>query len=299
MSITQQDARAFFGYARERYRIHLRRSTGDKWPWTKDPILQQFRFCNIFREDDTVTKWIRSHIRPMDYSNSDLFSAILIARWFNRIETLEILDKAGLLSGLDIPAIETKLHDVHPIVNAAYIISSPKGKKKLEGILWCIEQILDDVPALTSKITPATALQEVHSWLVPYPYLGDFTAYEVVTDLRHTLLCNAPDILTWAQPGPGAKRGYGRISSGDPHLYKRPSSGRGRFPNKKHGKRYEGEIMQGMRQLLDFSRIETFWPSKWPAWEMREVEHTLCEFDKYERTRLGQGTAKQRYRRPV
>jgi hypothetical protein len=29
---------------------------------------------------------------------------------------------------------------------------------------------------------------------------------------------------------------------------------------------------------------------------MREVEHTLCEFDKYERVRLGQGRSKRRYR---
>jgi hypothetical protein len=34
----------------------------------------------------------------------------------------------------------------------------------------------------------------------------------------------------------------------------------------------------------------------WPAWEMREVEHTLCEFDKYERARLGEGKPRGVYR---
>ena len=30
--------------------------------------------------------------------------------------------------------------------------------------------------------------------------------------------------------------------------------------------------------------------------EMREIEHSLCEFDKYERVRLGQGTPRGRYK---
>jgi hypothetical protein len=34
----------------------------------------------------------------------------------------------------------------------------------------------------------------------------------------------------------------------------------------------------------------------WPSWEMRDVEHTLCEFDKYERIRLGEGRTRGVYR---
>jgi hypothetical protein len=35
---------------------------------------------------------------------------------------------------------------------------------------------------------------------------------------------------------------------------------------------------------------------QWPAWEMREVEHSLCEFDKYERVRRGEGRPRGVYR---
>ncbi|GAF76676.1 unnamed protein product [marine sediment metagenome] len=42
--------------------------------------------------------------------------------------------------------------------------------------------------------------------------------------------------------------------------------------------------------------VNSNWPDDWPLWEMREVEHTLCEFDKYERVRLGEGTPKQLFR---
>jgi hypothetical protein len=57
-----------------------------------------------------------------------------------------------------------------------------------------------------------------------------------------------------------------------------------------------------MKGLLRDSRDAKFWPQGgkatakaaqnalyWPKWELREVEHTLCEFDKFERTRLGEG----------
>ena len=32
-------------------------------PWTDDPILQEFKFCQVFREDDRTTRWFRTHIR--------------------------------------------------------------------------------------------------------------------------------------------------------------------------------------------------------------------------------------------
>ncbi len=47
-----------------------------------------------------------------------------------------------------------------------------------------------------------------------------------------------------------------------------------------------------MRTLLGMSRKNfprTIEGWKTRPWEMREVEHTLCEFDKHERARLGQG----------
>ena len=34
----------------------------------------------------------------------------------------------------------------------------------------------------------------------------------------------------------------------------------------------------------------------YPPFELREIEHSLCEFDKYERIRLGQGRPKQKYK---
>ena len=103
-------------------------------------------------------------------------------------------------------------------------------------------------------------------------------AYEVVTDLRHSkYLENADDILTWANAGPGAKRGLNRI----------------------HGRLLEQTIKPRqltieMQELLDMAGdyIGSFLPDL----EMREIEHCLCEYDKYERVRLGEGRPRAKYK---
>lgn len=302
------NADGFFAYARERYEIFLNRQAGaPRELWTADPILQEYRFCNVFREDDTVTKWVREHITYSEYHN-DLLGAMIIARWINRVESLErLLVIEGDQGDLSAEAWKTRYWDlfadwqrpdwanamrarlkgVSPLVTGAYMIKTPAGMNKLEGLLWSMGKVLKDAVHLQARIEPGdTTLEGVHSVLKEYPYLGPFMAYEVVTDLRHTpLLDRAPDIMTWASAGPGAARGMDRVH-GEPVGTRKYTS-----------ERDQKTLIADMRCLLQYSQQPEFWPAEWPKWEMREVEHTLCEFDKYERARLGQGAPKQRYRK--
>lgn len=298
----------FFAYARERYNILLRRrlspaggwnqAVPDSGKWTNDPILQQFRFCNVFREDDTTTKWIRERLTQEAYGAS-LVGAMVIARWFNRVTTLE---KMLPPEGSDTPYFEhnllydwmdaeswttrmrSRLEDVHPLVTGAYMIKTPGGMNKLDGLLQCLNTVLRDAVQLNTEFSkPDCTLQWATQRLSQFPFLGPFMSYEVITDLRHSILNYAPDIMTWANPGPGAARGAGRVAVDDSTRYVRSS------------KSGAEDIQRVMTQLLSASEDSGQWPTDWPKWEMRDIEHTLCEFDKYERVRLGEGTPKQRY----
>jgi len=123
-------------------------------------------------------------------------------------------------------------------------------------------------------------LQDAWDWLRKFSYLGDFMAYEVVTDLRFTrALERAPDIMTWANAGPGAMRGLNR-------LHGRKLN----FTQKKE------EWNKEMFDLRVMSRPTENWP--WPErpLEMREIEHSLCEFDKYQRANNGEGRPRGTYR---
>lgn len=287
--MTMHGCERFFAYARERYRVMLRRETGQPAPWTDDPILRQYRFCNVFREDDRVTRWIAENVRRPLRRDPRVLLAMYIARWFNRIPTLERLEgravsNTNLFLTWNRDYAERRLRDVKPLVTGAYMVKTPAGKNKLEGVLECIEAFVPHAERVGHEMLAARSLQHATELLQQFPYMGPFMAYEVVTDLRHTyLLDQATDILSWANPGPGAARGLGRVLYGEPERFDR------------HVKCQVDEMQEAMQMLLARSRDPLFWPSDWPKWEMREVEHTLCEFDKYERARLGEGTPKQRY----
>lgn len=49
-------------FAQEREAIRLRRAAGEGAPWTRDPIMADWSFCNVRREDDRVTQMDRSEL---------------------------------------------------------------------------------------------------------------------------------------------------------------------------------------------------------------------------------------------
>lgn len=254
--------------------IRNRRAAGEPPPWTGDSVFQHYRFCNLFREDDKTTVWFRDNIRnPLAARPAfDLVLATLTFRWFNRIETAELI-KDLLLGTWNEDEARRRLRGVQPIVTGAYMVHTPPGMDKLEGILYYVDSA---IPRLRDMELSWGTLQECHADLLPLEGMGRFTAYEVVTDLRWTrLLRNASDIMTWASAGPGCARGIGWVFQNDPTVFN-------------YTAQRDQEIMQEpMRELLAMSQDSAWWPQEFGAWEMREVEHWACEFDKYKRGVMG------------
>ena len=139
-----------------------------------------------------------------------------------------------------------------------------------------VEQTVDKIltPLYNNFPTDYSSLENSWKSFLPYAGFSDFMSYEVVTDLRHTKwLEKAPDIMTWANPGPGAMRGLNRI-----------------FGRELNDKQKKPLFIQEMRDLLALLNNEPL------PLEMRDIEHCLCEFDKYERARLGQGRPRAKYK---
>ena len=82
---------AFFDFCRERENIRLEREKGATAPWTDNPIFQQGRFLNVFREDDRGSKAILHFARNLEKDLPTLILALFFARWCNRQETLDKL----------------------------------------------------------------------------------------------------------------------------------------------------------------------------------------------------------------
>jgi hypothetical protein len=53
----------YFTFITEHEAIRLRRAAGQPQRWTDDPILRDWRVCNVFREDDLTTAWFRDNVR--------------------------------------------------------------------------------------------------------------------------------------------------------------------------------------------------------------------------------------------
>lgn len=281
-----------FAYAREREKVRILKEAGAPKPWTDDPILQNNRFCCVRREDDKVTRWFRENMRNVprfSYSGASILLTTVAFRWFNKIEMGRLLSKSkvgldgGLFHGPTLKYLAEANYPKGPYVTGAYIVKTPDGKKKLDGVIWCIEQVAAHAENISDAILRHGSLEKAWELLISYPYLGPFMAYEVVTDLRHTrLLSTADDIMSWANPGPGCARGISRVHTGDPEAYNRS--------NFKHRE----IMMKEMQLMVEMSRDPELWPYLDRPWEMREAEHLFCETDKLTRAREG-GRMKQRY----
>lgn len=274
---TGSSLKGFFEFIEERHAIYYRRYVyKDPWPWTSDPILKAYKFTNIFRELDTGTIHCRKCIREPYADHPELFFNVATYRLYNLIGTQKAI---GFIKNY-----AKQLHDIldilytrqllgHPIFTGAHMITGTLGGDKIHQVFeTCFLPLWERRKELEPQ--PGDTLEKAFKRLCgKVPGYGPFISYEVISDLRWTrYLKNASDINTWANPGPGCMRGINRII-GLPLNPKKQMS--------------EKDYIQTMQDIRNKS-----WNAL-PEWvgvlEMRDVEHSLCEFDKYERARLGQG----------
>ena len=284
------NAKPLWDWISERHRIYLKKAAGEPPPWTQDEIMQRYRFCNVFRELDKVTVWLRENWREPYVDSDGLWIAMCLARQINWPETLAEIGfpERGYDADAVRKALDARKSRGEKVYTGAYMISAPSGiyagmgkpeytAQIVVGALW---RAREEFGALFAEGRQPT-MQEVHSWLKNFRGWGDFMAYEVVTDLRHTrYLRNAPDINTWAVAGPGAIRGLHRLH-GRP--YKKPLS--------------QAQACEEMRELLSLSKASL--PDFVPSLELREIEHSLCETDKWLRVAAGQGRLRSKYQAPT
>lgn len=204
----------FWKFAAERQAIFFRR-LHDPRPWTTDPILRTFRFTNAYRASDRVSQYL---IREVAYRGeqdpNELFFRVILFKLFNKIETWELLKTAVgniLFREYDLRTYDSilaqALHSGRKIYSAAYIM--PSGGRNFEGHkhrfhLTVLTQMMKN--AVPLRIAEMKRMSDAFALLRSYPGIGDFLAYQFVTDLNYTTLCSF-DEMEFVVPGPGATDG--------------------------------------------------------------------------------------------
>lgn len=276
-------AEKFFAYSRERYQILLNRRAGKpREEWTQDPVLQNFRFTNVFREDDATTIFFRDNVRGPLRSSPDVILATIACRWFNRINAIEVIAPFILERNWNFDqwrvALEERKKQDGVIVTGAYILKTPARLTKIEALLFLIGIAKEREEQLIKDIYYDLRLEFAWETIMQLPYQGQFTANEVVMDLYNTdILMDAVDALTWTNPGPGCAAGLGAL------FY---DGNEKRFDRHKEADRQY--MIALMRELLELSRDNNYWPQEWPQWDtLHTVQFNCCEVKKYLRGQKG------------
>ena len=267
-----------FYWIKERYAISQKKAAGKPKPWTTDPILQSYRFCNVHREDDTVTQWIRTNWREPHDADPNLWFAMCVARLINWPESLEE-------GGYPVPwkpASWTKKLDARKargekVFTGAYMIhadATPTASK----CGYLAERVLTPLWDARKKV-PTGSLKELHEWFMMFRDMGSFMAAQVVCDTKYqTRWRGAPDWDTFAAPGPGSQRGLNRVFGygvNDP------------WTPKRGWHTCLWQLKQEIDPLVAKAGI--------PYIHAQDLQNCLCEFDKYERVRLGEGRPRSKY----
>lgn len=268
-------------FMQARHLIYQRRSMNLPKPWTQDVILQDYRFCNVYRELDRETAWIRDNWREPLKDHGFLFFAMTVARIVNWSPTLEEMRLPIPFDRSDfVRVINRRMALGQQVWTGAYMITThgrpiPKQHYYADHVL---KPIWDARKYLCPK--EGDTLASFHSRLSAQEGIGSFLAAQVVADTKHHgHLKNATDWWQWAAMGEGSRRGLNRVFDRPYKQRMNPQVWQRDFD--RLWKEVNEVIIKGRTNLLMI--------------DAQDLQNCLCEFDKYERVRLSQGRPRSRY----
>lgn len=274
--IKRQDIYDLYWYfAYERQNIFCKKLNGEKAPWTEDKILQTYKFCNSYRVNDRVSQYLLKHViyNGKEYNKEDTVFRILLFKIFNKESTWELfINTFGdvTLENFSKEKYSKILDEAREkgekIYNDAYISCANKAfgyDKKHDNHLALLDKIFNIDKAHLDILNCKTML-EAFNILKSYPLIGNFMAYQLVTDINYS------DIVRWREDeftvaGPGSLRGINKCFESKDNL-----------SNEDIIKyMYENQEKEFKRLGLDFKKIGN------RPLQLIDCQNIFCELDKY------------------
>ena len=276
----------FTNYINERESIRKAKESGMPFPWTNDPILRDYRFTNVRRTDDTVSKWYIENIAQNPELNIEekVINAILFRCW-NKPETSVIFQQPIMdftrenITAIDEQATRTLdlLGDDYKQYGSAYFQSGLKGAWKREGhsanrMLDLLSELLKsyDVEAIIEAPTPLVAFEIIKG----IKGIGDFLAYQIWVDLTYIPeFDQSEDSFTVA--GPGCRLGIDLLVED------------------RDGMTHE-ELIFHLRDNQHALDLDIDFQLT-----VMDIENCFCEFSKYTKRTMGLNNRMRHYQKPL
>lgn len=270
----------YFYFIQERMNIFWRKYN-DADLLTKDPILQTYKFTNVYRACDRVSQYLIKNVIYKDldrYTAEDVLLRILVFKVFNKIETWEYLNGGNEITTntFNVQKLTdalTKRQQTKPIFSNAYMMAGSHAEYK--GIpskhqvwLQMIEDRFIKGKGLKSVLN-AKSLAEVYSQLREYPLIGDFLAYQYTIDFNYSPYLNF-DEDSFVKAGIGAVRGIKKCfkSYGDTY---------------EDAIRYTQDHFDAFQDKYGFTAFRPL-PGREP--KLIDLQNCFCETDKYLRAKM-------------
>ncbi len=270
----------YWRFAAERQEVFFRKLRGEPEPWTNDQIISRFKFTNAYRASDRTSQYLIKNVIYRDdlpQSHDEIFFRILLFKVFNKIETWKLLEeRLGEItydnySFDQYDQILTQASSAgKSIYSAAYIMPSGgrvlgHSRKHRNHLELIQKMIADDLP---KKLSDASNMHVGFDLLRSYPTIGDFLAYQFITDINYSELTNFSE-MSFVIPGPGALDGIRKC-----------------FEDL--GGLNEPEIIKFMadNQQSEFERLGLDFKSLFGRpLQLIDCQNLFCEVDKYSRVR--------------
>jgi hypothetical protein len=295
----------FYAFMRAREALRLRKASGSPWPWSDDEILNTYKFTNVNREHDRTTMWMREHWTDPHKNGgpaTQLFNCALF-RYFGTMEFAKVIGYQLDWNPTHAVRVKNlarqKLEQGEKVFTGAYVItnqgiSAPKYEVVVDHFLT---PFWEACPSLVMIAQNTNSWEKViHSMGLLKGFGGTgFMAKEVLLDAMHCtgIFPNGQpaDFNTWCPLGPGARRGLNRVL--------------GRYTDASMKKTVQLDFMKELYRLSGFPPdagmySSSLWPTEFVEdgaveLDLHTIQFQLCEFDKYERTRLGEGRPRSKY----
>lgn len=270
----------YWKFAALRQEAFFNKIENKSYPWSKDSIINTYRFTNAYRAADRVSQYlIRNVIYSPEYSNSpkEVLFRILLFKLFNKIDTWELI-----CSDLGVPTYEDydfkRYNDIlneafnsgDTIYSAAYIMPSVKSSfgylRKHSNHLKLIELMIES--NIVDRLSDAKNMQSAFEIIKSFPGLGDFLAYQLLIDINYSTIIDFSE-SEFVMPGPGALGGISKCFTNTAGLN-------------------EKEIIKMVtdRQELEFERLGLSFKSLWGRdLQLIDCQNLFCEVDKYSRVK--------------